>query len=205
MKKQLVFFGLIVLIFGCQSKINKKRQELGLMSLTSEWTPYDTAYYFSYDSLARKHFRRLPDEEKERSNHIGQYWRTRKADIFRCSKILYYDIKNGQRRITDEIDVYEKELSELKMLRLEIIYDYSTDSLSSTIDTTATKYGIARLHFIRDSLYSNTNKSKAYICGSGLNETFANLTRSIPKFSIPDIIPVEKARYILKGGARNQD
>ena len=205
MKKQLVFIGLIVLTFSCQSENNKKRQELGLMSLTSEWTPYDTAYYFSYDSLATKYFRRLPDEEKEKSNHIGQYWRTSQADVFRCSKILYYDIKNGQRSITDEIDVYEKEVSELKMLRLEIIYDYSTDSLSATIDTTATNYGIARLHFIRDSLFSNTDKSKAYICGSGLNETFSNLTRSIPIFNIPDIIPVKKARYILKGGARNQD
>ncbi len=197
MKNLLTFLGLTILLACGQPMDNMRRQELGLLNLTSEWKPYDTIYFLSYDSLNSKYFRRLQEKEKDKSNHIAEYWRSDKSDIVQCSKILYYDIKKGQREVTDEIDTYKKELSKWTIIRLEMIYSYTKDSLSAAIDTTATKYAYDRKQFISDSLNSYAEKNKVNICGTAAYEIISNLTKDIPFYNIPQVISVNKARTIL--------
>lgn len=182
-----------------------KREELGLLNLTPEWTPYDTIYFISYDSLENRYFTRLSEQEKEKSNHIGEYWTPNQSGITKKSKILYYDISNGEKKLTDEIDIYQKELSKLTVIQLEIIYSYSKDSLSSLIDTTATKFANERRRHIRDSLNSFTDRSKPYLCGTAYNEIFTNLTKDIPSYNIPHVISIDSARSILINWSKSRD
>lgn len=123
----------------------------------------------------------------------------------RSQKFFTMILAMEKKKLTDEIDIYKKGLSKWTMIQLEIIYNYSKDSLSSIIDTTATKFANDRRRHIRDSLNSFTDRSKPYLCGTAYNEIFTNLTKDIPAYNTPHVISIDSARTILINWTNNKD
>ncbi|MDQ3393866.1 MAG: hypothetical protein M3512_07130 [Bacteroidota bacterium] len=194
---------LIFLAFSCERArelpadekiVEEKTTVNGLLSLNGNWHQ-DSSIVWTYilpDSIWTEII--LKDTSDYPNYRITEVYRKQVGDSLKITKQLSWDPKN--KRLLEETDVYEKQLTNFLQARLSISYDYLTKTYhTDLLDSIATEEKLEANRAKLDSMTEYAKENNLYLCGTAAH---AILWEDVPFLPVPKEIEKEEAIKIAK-------